>query len=61
MNVLGCMDLDLTIWTEPYATNTNKQRAYYEKWECSNCMSLMIMKHAISDTIKGSIPEEENA
>ena len=65
MIVLDYMDLDFAIWTEPSAalidSSTTKERAYYEKWEHSNCMSLMIMKHAIEETIKGSIPKEENA
>ena len=59
------MDLDYAIQTKqpPALTNdsTAKQRANFEKWGCSNRMSLMIMKHSISDTIRGTLPEEENA
>ncbi|PKU76845.1 hypothetical protein MA16_Dca001451 [Dendrobium catenatum] len=50
--VLGCMDLDYAIRTE---------RPNFEKWERSNRMSLMIMKYSIPDTIRGAMPEEENA
>ena len=63
--LLGCMDLDYAIWIErpPVLTNdsTAKQRANFEKWGCSNRMSLMVMKHSISDTIRGAMSEEENA
>ena len=62
--MLGCMDLDLAIRIQPLDaltnSNTTKERTYYEKWERSNYMSLMIMKHAIPETIRGSIPQEEN-
>ena len=65
MIVLGCMDLDLVIRIEPLATlidsSTTKKRAYYETWEHSNPMSIMIMKHAIQETIRSLISEEENA
>ena len=46
----------------PTLTNdsTIEQRANFEKWECFNRMSLMIMKHSILDTIKGIMLEEEN-
>ena len=53
--VLGCMDLDSSIWSKkpPIPTNSStiEQRAFYEKWEHSNPMSLMIKKHSILDTI----------
>ena len=59
------MDLDYAIQTKqpPALTNdsTAKQRANFEKWGCSNRMSLMVMKHSISDTIRGAMSEEENA
>ena len=32
-----------------------------EKWERSNRMSQMIMKHSIPEAIKGAIPEETRA
>nr|CAN76378.1 hypothetical protein VITISV_003758 [Vitis vinifera] len=59
------MDLDYAIRTEqPLAlTNdsTTEQMANFEKWEHSNHMSLIIMKHSILDTIRGAMSEEENA
>ena len=51
MIVLSCVDLDLVIRKEPHIalndTNTTQQRVYFDRWECFNRMSLMIMKHAI--------------
>ena len=65
MIVLGCMDLDLAIQIEPLATlidsNTTKERAYYEKWERSNRVILMIMKRVILEIMRSSIPKEDNA
>ncbi|KAL6345346.1 hypothetical protein AAG906_015829 [Vitis piasezkii] len=59
------MDLDYAIRIERQSVLTNdsttEQRANFEKWEHSNCMSLMIMKHSILDTIRGAMPEEEKA
>ncbi|RVW89357.1 hypothetical protein CK203_045434 [Vitis vinifera] len=40
------------------SANTVEQKAAMEKWERSNCMSLMIMKHSIPKAIRGAIPEE---
>ena len=63
--LLRCMDLDYAIQNEwlPTLTNDNtvEQRANFEKWEHSNHMSLIIMKHSILDTIRGAMSEEENA
>ena len=56
MIVLGYMDLNLAIWIEPPTTlfdsSTTKESIYYEKWEHSNCMSLLMMKHAILSCIR---------
>ena len=38
-----------------------EQRANFEKWEHSNRINLMIMKHYIPNIIMGAMPEEENA
>ncbi|KAL6331379.1 hypothetical protein AAG906_011316 [Vitis piasezkii] len=38
-----------------------EQRSAMEKWERSNRMSLMIMKHSIPEAIRGAIPEETQA
>ena len=63
--LLGCMDLDYAIRIErpPALTDdsTVEQKANLEKWERSNRMSLMIMKHSIPNAISGAILEEENA
>ncbi|KAJ9671407.1 hypothetical protein PVL29_025215 [Vitis rotundifolia] len=60
--VLGCMDLDYALREDRPSDLTNasiaKQRAAMEKWERSNRMSLMIMKHSIPEAIRGAIPEE---
>ena len=59
------MDLDHAIQIERSLALTNdstkEQRANFEKWEHSNRISLMIMKHYIPNTIMGAMPEEENA
>ena len=58
------MDLDHAIQIERSLALTNdsttEQRANFEKWEHSNHMSLMIMKHSIPNTIRGAMYEEEN-
>ena len=60
--VLGCMDLDYALRedrpTDLTGASTTEQRVAMKKWEQSNCMSLMIMKHSISEAIRGAIPEE---
>ena len=59
------MDLDHAIQIERSLALTNdsttEQRANFEKWEHSNHMSLMIMKHSIPNTIRSAMYEEENA
>ena len=49
--VLGCMDLDYALREDHPLdltdASTAKQRSTIEKWERSNLMSLMIMKHSI--------------
>ena len=63
--LLGYMDLDHAIQIERSLAltndNTTEQRANFEKWEHSNHMSLMIMKHSIPNTIRSAMYEEENA
>ena len=63
--VLGCMDLDYALRVDEPAkltdNSTTEEKSIYEKWERSNRMSLMIIKHSISDTIRGAMPKEENA
>ena len=63
--LLGCMDLNHAIRTEqpPTLTNGNtvEQMANFEKWERSNHMSFVIMKHSIPNTIRAAMSKEENA
>ncbi|XP_073307158.1 uncharacterized protein [Primulina huaijiensis] len=64
MIILGYMDLDYALrkyrpapWT---SSGTADQKDSLEKWEPSNRMSLIIMKHSIPATTKG-IPKENDA
>ena len=63
--VLECMDLDYALREDRLpdltSTSTAEQRSTMEKWERSNRMSLMIMKHLIPEAIRGVIPEETRA
>ncbi|KAL6321467.1 hypothetical protein AAG906_018403 [Vitis piasezkii] len=63
--VLGCMDLDFALRedrpSDLTSASTVEQRSTMEKWERSNRMSLMIMKHSIPEAIRGAIPEETQA
>ena len=58
--VLECMDLDYALREDRpldlTSANTAEQRSAMVKWERSNRMSLMIMKHSISKSIRGAIP-----
>ena len=62
--VIGCMDLDYALreyeLTKPNYEITNEQKVLYEKWKCSNLMSLMIMKDSIIPTIRGLISDSNN-
>ena len=59
--VLGFMHLNYTLRTnKPSAItdkNTVEEKANYEKWERSNRMCLMVMKHTIPITIRGAMPD----
>ncbi|RVX13519.1 hypothetical protein CK203_020958 [Vitis vinifera] len=63
--VLGCMDLDFALredrLSDLTSASTAEQRSTMEKWERSNPMSLMVMKHSIPEAIRGAIPEETQA
>ncbi|XP_057755600.1 uncharacterized protein LOC130974762 [Arachis stenosperma] len=60
--VLGCMDLDIALREEkPTSTPENLNEVKIEKWERSNRMSIMIMKHSIHKVFRGSITENKNA
>ena len=59
------MDLDYALRTdEPLAItdkSTVEEKANYEKWERSNRMCLMVMKHTIPITIRGFMPDKVSA
>src|SRR4051812_47670335 len=59
--VLGCMDLDLALRTEHFpsltAASTSDQRKNFEKWECSDRLSLKIIKHNIPKAFRGTVSE----
>ncbi|GAV60585.1 UBN2_2 domain-containing protein [Cephalotus follicularis] len=59
------MDLDYALWVDdpPALTSksSSKQKAAYDKWEHSICISLMIMKGSIMTAIRGAIPGSNNA
>ena len=65
MIVLGCMDLDLALRKEKPAALTDESSDMdvknFEQWERYNRMSLMIIKHSIPETIRGAVPEVDNA
>ncbi|CAH9136785.1 unnamed protein product [Cuscuta epithymum] len=65
MIVLGCMDLDLALWTEKPAalkdSSTLDEKREMERWERSNRMSLMIMKRAIPESFRGTMSDEDDA
>ncbi|KAL4581835.1 hypothetical protein LXL04_006367 [Taraxacum kok-saghyz] len=62
---LGVMELDHALrFDPPKALNeksTTEQNIFYDKWERSNRMSLMIIKNSISMPIRGTILDSENA
>ncbi|XP_028058880.1 uncharacterized protein LOC114262712 [Camellia sinensis] len=59
------MDLDYALRepapTKPNDTSSKEHMAFYEKWECSNRLSLMILKGSIMSAIQGAIPISESA
>lgn len=63
--VLGLMDFDLALREEEPAAITEEssaeQKQHFGKWEKANRMALLIMKRAMSATIRGGIPTCEKA
>ncbi|XP_062089771.1 uncharacterized protein LOC133796317 [Humulus lupulus] len=59
--VLGCMDLDHVLRDEQHAPLTKEStrdvKADFERWDRSNRMSLMIMKHSIPEAFWGTKSE----
>ena len=53
------MDLDLTLRTKQplsfIVKSSSNSRRHFEKWEHSNRMSLMIIKHGILEALRGAI------
>ncbi|KAH9667839.1 reverse transcriptase Ty1/copia-type domain-containing protein [Citrus sinensis] len=62
MILLGCMDLDLSFKhpkpDELTDDSTSEDVLYYEKWDRSNRMSLMIMKCDVPEVFKSAITDE---
>ncbi|XP_012483009.1 uncharacterized protein LOC105797608 [Gossypium raimondii] len=60
--MLGCMDIDLALREEqpaPFpAESTHNVKRDFERWDRSNRMSLMIMKHSILEAFRGTESEE---
>ncbi|GMI94703.1 hypothetical protein like AT5G53670 [Hibiscus trionum] len=60
--VLGCMDIDLALRQEQpaplTADSTPDAKKDFERWDRSNRMSLMIMKHSILEAFRGTESEE---
>ncbi|CAH9051965.1 unnamed protein product [Cuscuta epithymum] len=59
---LGCMDLDLALRVEQPVSLTDAsiqdEKRYYEKWDRSNRLSLMIIKRGISESFRGAVSDE---
>ena len=63
MHAIKCsMDLDLALRIEQPSSPTNsssfEEKKFYEMWERSNQMSLMIIKHSILETFRGVVSKE---
>ncbi|XP_008799659.1 uncharacterized protein LOC103714250 [Phoenix dactylifera] len=63
--LLGCIDLDLVLRVDkpPVLTEgaTLEEKAFYDKWDCSNRLSLLLMSAHVGRNVKGSIPECQTA
>ena len=59
------MDLDLALRMEQppsfESDSSAKDKKAYEKRECSNWLSLMIMRQVILETFRGTMSEKTNA
>jgi hypothetical protein len=60
---LGILEIDQTLRVDKPAILTIESSAddkdIFSKWECSNRMSLVIMKSIITYVIRGGIPEKD--
>ncbi|XP_016546191.2 uncharacterized protein LOC107846273 [Capsicum annuum] len=61
---LGCSDLALALRveepSEPTKSSMVEVKAFYEQWERSNRLSLILIKAHINQSIRGSIPNNDN-
>ncbi|CAM8993910.1 unnamed protein product [Rhodiola kirilowii] len=59
---LGCMDMDLALrlpkLDDLTDASTEADEAYWEKWDRSNRLSLMIMKRGIPEAFRGAMTDE---
>lgn len=57
--VFSCMDLDIALQIEqptPFMEESSPDdNRNFEKWNCSNRMSLMIIKRGISEAFRGAV------
>ena len=62
MIVLGVMDLNLALrvfWSADLTEQSSStEKREMERWDCSNRMSLMIMKRTIPEAFKGTMSEK---
>lgn len=59
--ILDCMDLDVALGVEPTsptAESSAEEKWIFEKWECSNRVSLMIIMHGIPEAFWGTTSNE---
>ncbi|KAM7488859.1 hypothetical protein LguiB_026343 [Lonicera macranthoides] len=60
--ILGCMDIDLALRmpkpNDLTEQSTPEEIAYFEKWDRSNRLSLMIMKRRIPEAFRGAITDD---
>jgi len=60
--VLGCIDLDLALRIKkslsPTDSTISEQRKLHEKWDHSNRMNLMIIKHGILEVFRDTVSND---
>ncbi|KAG8384450.1 hypothetical protein BUALT_Bualt04G0119100 [Buddleja alternifolia] len=63
--LLGVTDLDYALRVDAPAAltsqSTSEEKAAYEKWDRSNCVSLKIIKGSITFDIQGGVEDSDNA
>ncbi|XP_062111414.1 uncharacterized protein LOC133822949 [Humulus lupulus] len=62
MLVLGCMDIDYALRKEqpafPVEKSSANEKANFVKWECSNRLSLMMLKRNVLEAFRSSMSDE---